>query len=258
MRRAGLFAAVSVSTTLAYGQAKPPPAPGTQRHARTPADPAAMEQAAIAKLARADRDRLRACFQRELAIDPKLEDHMFTKLYVSPDGKVKDMHLLASEVEGEAPHAEPPLSQKMAECMGAVMMKWSFPPTSWEGKVQLAEPVGVGGMLAVFSAKPPPSPGKEREAIRAAVREHLAPMKDCYEAYLHRKGSTRKPMRVLVKMTAGKGGSVTEASVSEPAKVEARFKACVLDIARQIKFPPPASGDDVTVVSYPFMFQPER
>ena len=256
MRRAGLFAAVLVSTTLAYGQAKPPPAPGTQRDARTPSDPAAMEQAAIAKLARADKDRLRACFQNELAIDPKLEDHMLTKLYVSPDGKVKDMNLLAAEVKGEAAHPDPPLSQKMAECLGAVVMKWSFPPTSWEGQVQLAEPVGVGLMLAVFSAKLPRTPEKDREAIRMAVRQHIAEMKDCYEAHLDRKGSSLKPMKVLVKMTVLKGGVVSEAEVVEPAKLEARFKACVLDVARKMKFPEP--DGEQTVVSYPFMFQPER
>jgi hypothetical protein len=257
MRRAGLAAATLLGMTLACGRAKSPPAPGAQRDAGAPADPAAMEQAAIAKLARADRDRLRACFQRELAIDPKLEDHMFTKLWVSPDGKVKDMNLLAAEVQGEAPRPDPPLSQKMAECLGAVEMKWTFPPTSWEGQVQLAEPLGVGGMLAVFSAKAPPAPGKEREAIRAVVREHKAELQECYEAYLHRKGSTLKPVRVLVQMTAGKDGSVTHASVSEPAKVDARLKACVLDIARRMKFPAPTSGD-ITVISYPFVFQPER
>jgi hypothetical protein len=144
----------------------------------------------------------------------------------------------------------------MAECLGAVVMKWTFPPTSWEGNVQLAEPVGVGGMLAVFSARTQPNPGKERDAIRAVVRQHLAEMKDCYEAYLQRKGGRPEPMRVLVKMTVQKGGGVSEAQFSEPAKLETRFKACVLDEARKMKFPEPDGGQ--TEISYPFMFQPER
>jgi hypothetical protein len=241
--------------SLACGRAMSSP-PGGSRDAGAPANPEAMERAAIARLARADRDRLRACFQRELTIDPKLEDHMFMRLYVGPDGKVKDMNLLAAEVKGEAPHPDPPLSQKMAECLGAVVMKWTFPPTSWKGNVQLAEPVGVGGMLAVFSAKTPRTPEKDREAIRMVVRQHIAEMKDCYEAHLDRKGSRLKPMKVLVKMTVVKGGVVSEARVSEPAKLEASFKACVLDVARKMKFPEP--DDDWTEVSYPFMFQPER
>ena len=258
MRRAGLAAVTLLGTALACGRAKPPPAPGAQRDAGAPADPETMERAAIAKLARADRDRLRACFQRELAIDPQLEDHMFTMIYVKPDGKVQDMRLMAAEIKGEAPRPDPPLSQKMAECLGAVITKWSFPPTSWEGKVQLAEPVGVGGMLAVFSAKPPPDPKEGRDAIRAVVREHKDEIKGCYDAYLDRKGSSLKPVRMLVKMTVRKGGLVTEASVSEPAKLEAKFKRCVLDVARGMKFPEPENGGEQTVINYPFVFQPER
>jgi hypothetical protein len=229
------------------------------RYAGAGGGPEAIEQAAIAKLARADRDRLRACFQRELALDPTIEDHMVTMIYVKPDGKVQDMHLVAAEIRGEAPRPDPPLSQKMAECLGAVVMKWTFPPTTWEGRVQLAEPLGVGGMLAVFSSRPPPTAEdgkKDREAIQAVVREHNAEMKGCYDAYLDRKGSTQKPIRVLVKMTIEPGGEVSEASSSEPARLEKKFKACVLGVARKMKFPTRASGDR-TFITYPFRFEPD-
>ena len=78
MRRAGLATATVLGMILAGGRARSLPPPGAQRDGGAAADPEAMERAAIAKLARADRDRLRACFQRELAVDPKLEEHMFT------------------------------------------------------------------------------------------------------------------------------------------------------------------------------------
>lgn len=255
MREAGFTAVTLLGVMLAGGRAHAAP-PGT-RDAGAPAGAEAIEQAALAKLARADRKRLRACFQRELAIDPRLEEHMFTDIYAKPDGKVKDVHLLASEELGEAAHPDPPLSQKMAECLGAVIMKWTFPPTTWEGKVQLAEPVGVGGIRVTFAAKPPPGPKEHREAIRAVIRQHMAEMKGCYDAYLGRKGASQTPMRVMVEMTVKKGGLVTKALVTEPAKLEAKFETCVLDVARKMKLPEPDAGD-LTVITYPFMFEPGR
>jgi hypothetical protein len=251
MRRAAFVAGTIVGVLLAGGRATAAGANGDA------GGPEAIEQAAIAKLARADRDRLRACFQRERALDPAIEDHMVTMVYVKPDGKVQDMHLLAAEIRGEAPRPDPPLSQKMAECLGAVVMKWTFPPTTWEGRVQLAEPLGVGGVLAVFSSKPPPTADdakKDRDAIQAVVREHNAEMKECYDAYLDRKRSTRKPIRVLVKMTVEKSGEVSEATASEPARLDKKFKGCVLGVARKMKFAAPRSGDR-TFITYPFRFE---
>ena len=211
-----------------------------------------MEQTAIAKLAAADRDRLRSCFQRERAIDPEIEDHLYMLVYVKPDGKVQDMHLVPAQASDEPPRPDPPLSQKMAECLGAVVMKWTFPPTDWEGKAQLGEQLGVGGIQAIFSSKPP---GAEKAAIAAVIKQHHSEMKDCYDSFLDRGRHNGKPLRVEVKMTI-EGGLVSDASVLEPARLETKFKGCMLGVARKMKFPEPRDGK--TIITYPFVFSAER
>lgn len=223
------------------------------------ADPRAVEEAALRRLAVAGLERLRPCYGRELGLDPALESKMAIQLFVTTDGKVADMHLLDAETEDpKLPPTATLLSDAMARCLGVEVMTWTFPPTTWIGQVVLFQPPLF---VASFSTKPI-DPTKtdqgfadQKEKIRQVIRGGNLAYKACYESYLDRGGPTNQPTRIKARIRIQNDGAVAHASVFDATTVEPRLADCLIGALQKLAFGK-LRGDGIMIVEYPLLFEP--
>lgn len=71
----------------------------------------------------------------------------------------------------------------------------------------------------------------------------------CAEASLARHGGSVP--KVLVRFVIGDTGRVTAAEISGTPPADAMYGACLLDVVRTLKTPPPRGGP--VTVTYPFL-----
>jgi hypothetical protein len=223
-------------------------------------DAAAVEWTALNHFVAAGIDRMRPCYRRELASDQALERKMAIAIYVTPTGKVADMTLMDAYETGEPERKSTLLNDTIARCLGQEVMGWMFPPTTWEGQVQLVHPPIF---IAYFSAKPTDKQlrseahEKRKEAVRQVIRARNPEYKACYDAYLERGGPTDRDIRVRTSIRIRNEGSVEAVTVLDldPPAVEMRFRDCILDVVRTLQFGK-LEGEGIMIVEYPFVFTP--
>jgi TonB family protein len=252
--RAGGLALLAVLGCASSGSPGPlntaPPPPSAA------ADPEPVATAALARLLEADRERLRACYRAELARDPQLEDKMGIVVYVTPAGKVADMHLVQAGPPGDNSPPSPFLSDAMAQCFGVPVMQWVFPPLEgWHGTVQ----VPWRPPFLVQWTPPPPADqtAQQKERVRAGIRPHNGELQACYEAYLERAPRKRWHVTLRTKFVITAVGSVEDLNIIERTAGDRGLEDCVLAVVRRMTFPG-EPGRDKVFVSYPFTFVPAR
>lgn len=91
--------------------------------------------------------------------------------------------------------------------------------------------------------------GMDKEAIRAAIRDHIVPIKHCYEKEL--KETPDLAGKLLLRFDIEAGGKVTSTSVENSVKPS--LDECVAGVIRSTTFPEPPKGMIGRVV-FPFVF----
>ena len=95
----------------------------------------------------------------------------------------------------------------------------------------------------------------DKEKIRAVIRDHVIPIRHCYEKEL--KASPRLEGKLVLEWDIGELGKVTSVSVRKPVQVN--LDDCVSAVIKSSLFESPPKGQIVRVV-YPFVFHkdPEK
>ena len=91
--------------------------------------------------------------------------------------------------------------------------------------------------------------GVDKEGIRVAIRDHMVPIKHCYEKEL--KDTPDLEGKLVLQFDIGAGGKVASTSVVKSVKPS--VDECVADVIRNTVFPQPVNASLVKVV-YPFVF----
>lgn len=89
----------------------------------------------------------------------------------------------------------------------------------------------------------------DKEGIRAAIRDHMVPIKHCYEKEL--KENPDLAGKLLLQFDIGAGGKVASTSVAKSVKPS--VDECVAAVVRNTTFPDPPKGIIGRVV-FPFVF----
>jgi hypothetical protein len=92
----------------------------------------------------------------------------------------------------------------------------------------------------------------EKEQIQTVVRSHLDAIQACYEAGLAR--NAKLAGKVVLALTIGGTGAVTESSVHESTLADPHVGTCMANAAKGWTFPPPGGGGSVSVL-YPFQLE---
>ncbi|MCA9606857.1 MAG: AgmX/PglI C-terminal domain-containing protein [Myxococcales bacterium] len=127
---------------------------------------------------------------------------------------------------------------------------------------------GLGGLTAT-SATPRPSPrgrvtlgSQEGESgsgvfdpaiVARQLRARLSAVRACYERQLTTDPTTLG--RVVLEITIGVGGSVSQATAPENTTGSDAVAECVVSVARRLRFDPGPEGGSVTY-RYPYVFAP--
>jgi len=113
----------------------------------------------------------------------------------------------------------------------------------------------VGG-CATSNAPPEPQvegEGMDKEKIRFAIREHIVPIRHCYEKEL--KTSPRLGGKLVLEWDIEDFGKVTRVVVKKA--VHPRLDQCVADVIKATQFPAPPQKGQIGRVIYPFVFSPD-
>ena len=102
----------------------------------------------------------------------------------------------------------------------------------------------------------PPPFGVDRDGIRAAIRDAVPAIRECYDSWvrLDNKLQGRLSVRFTITRTDdGAEGRVTEASLQDSQLGQPFMEGCVLNVFQGLRFQAPPEGR--TEVRYPLMFR---
>jgi len=102
------------------------------------------------------------------------------------------------------------------------------------------------------STPPPPYPeGAEKIAIRDYIRDHSAPIRECYEKRLVERPTLQG--KLVARFDIGPSGTVIGATAEGISDRE--LILCVVTAVRKFEFEKPVSGGKLRI-AYPFKFEP--
>lgn len=96
----------------------------------------------------------------------------------------------------------------------------------------------------------------DREGIRAAVKEALPAIRECYQGWLAMQNELAGKLSVRFVIAAssdGRSGTVSEAALMDSSVGQPFMEGCVLNIFSGLHFAAPENGR--TEVRYPLVFQ---
>jgi outer membrane biosynthesis protein TonB len=108
------------------------------------------------------------------------------------------------------------------------------------------------GCSSTTKKSEPEITGMDKEGIRQAIREHLIPIRHCYEKELKTKPNLSG--KLVLEWDVDKGGKVVRTEVYR--SVDPSIDACVADVIKNTKFPEPAKGQ-IGRIRFPFVFSPK-
>ncbi|HUJ28960.1 MAG TPA: AgmX/PglI C-terminal domain-containing protein [Myxococcales bacterium] len=111
---------------------------------------------------------------------------------------------------------------------------------------------GVSGVPVSVPSRPTALKGSiDRDLVAKVINEHVNEMRSCYERALIRQPNLGAG-KVLLEWTIDLAGSVTEVRSKSSSLKNDEVVSCLLDVARQMKFPKPAGG--IVIVTFPILF----
>jgi TonB family protein len=112
----------------------------------------------------------------------------------------------------------------------------------------------LGGCATTSSDKPADeiSAGMDKEAIRKAIRDHLIPIRHCYEKEL--KVKPKLSGKLVLEWDVEDKGKVTRVVVKKSADPEVDH--CIAEVIKGVKFPEPPKGQ-IGRIAFPFEFKSE-
>ncbi len=228
----------------------PPPAPGATAPGPTASYSKQLERAALERNVENGLPRMRLCYERERALDPEIERHMALCLYVMPSGKVEDVSVVNVE-DAADPDRPSRLTNAITRCVRVEVIRWQFPATAWHGDVRLNQPPIF---VVTFSPKPSPVPrwGSKPEdlAIAAVIRGHVDEVEPCFHDYAVGTPGAGD-LDVGVRFVILPSGAVSEATIAQPARLDAQLAGCLLGVIRAMKFET-AEKDRPKTITFPF------
>lgn len=94
------------------------------------------------------------------------------------------------------------------------------------------------------------------QAVIAKIRQYRGALVACYEAALKRNPTLAG--KITLRFTIGKIGKVTQVEVEVDTMHDDDVRSCIIDHAKNWRFPAPQSGSDGVQFSYPFIFQASK
>jgi hypothetical protein len=94
------------------------------------------------------------------------------------------------------------------------------------------------------------------QAVIAKIRQYRGALVACYEAALKRNPTLAG--KITLRFTIGKIGKVTKVDIEADTMHDDDVSQCIIDHAKNWRFPPPQSGSDGVQFSYPFIFQASK
>lgn len=108
-------------------------------------------------------------------------------------------------------------------------------------------------LFALLSTAPLALADYDREAIRRVVRSGLSDIKKCYEVELEKKPGLSG--RVVLELEINKAGEVRSVKADPTGSLtDTDVLECMYKVSKKWKFPGRSDDIEVTVVSYPFLF----
>ena len=109
-------------------------------------------------------------------------------------------------------------------------------------------------LVGCVSAPPKPvaTAGMDKEKIRAVIRDHIVPIRHCYEKEL--KVTPRLAGKLVLEWDIAELGKVTEVRVIK--SVNKKVDECVSEVVRGCLFETPPENQ-IGRVSFPFVFSPD-
>lgn len=94
------------------------------------------------------------------------------------------------------------------------------------------------------------------QAVIAKIRQYRGALVACYETALKRNPTLAG--KITLRFTIGKIGKVTKVDIEVDTMHDDDVNACIVDHAKNWRFPAPQSGSDDVQFSYPFIFQASK
>ncbi|MES2643032.1 MAG: AgmX/PglI C-terminal domain-containing protein [Myxococcota bacterium] len=136
------------------------------------------------------------------------------------------------------------------------------PVQTWDGRLNLPEPVREGVLSPLFARVGEDSPeggeplvlgSLDKALIDGVMKENMDQVSACYSELLERFPERRA--RATMKFAIGRDGTVSRAIVKESDIDDAPFHTCLTDALRTFEFAEPKGGG-IVYVTYPFVFSP--
>jgi hypothetical protein len=245
-RAARALAAAWACLGLLACASSPPPAPSPPASTPTASYSKNLERSALERNVETSLPHLRACYPREGAPDLDVERHMALVLYVMPSGTVEDVGVVNAR-EAADPDRPSRLTNAIASCVRAEVMRWQFPATSWHGDLYVNQPPLF---FVNFSPKPAAvHPTPDQQAVGAVMRRHLLDFKNCFRDYTRRTPFATS-QDVSVRFVILPSGTISEAAIAEPAQVDPELAGCLLGAMRTMQFDP-TEKDRPKTITFP-------
>lgn len=94
------------------------------------------------------------------------------------------------------------------------------------------------------------------QAVIAKIRQYRGALVACYEAALKRNPTLAG--KITLRFTIGKIGKVTKVDIEADTMHDDDVSQCIIDHAKNWRFPEPKGGSDGVQFSYPFIFQASK
>jgi hypothetical protein len=239
-------------------------------YAKAPPHDAGLSKEDIQRVINKVMNQIKYCYDKQLTVDPNVEGKVAVFFTIGANGAV-----VAVEVTENT--FAPPYDAKMADCVGRIIGKLTFPSPKGGGVVNVIYPFnfagsGGGGQSSTLAAvdlpavkllpqpKAEPAPksclsGISRATITPVVSADLSSLRSCYHAALQRTPNVSGFVKAT--FAIGTDGSIRDVVVSPTdLGVEAKPLAdCVSTMMRGLRWPSSPHRVYVTV-SQSFSFEP--
>lgn len=152
----------------------------------------------------------------------------------------------ASPVDADGQALAPLISARSTAGLGSAL--GTMPGPSASGGIGLGSGRPVPRLTL---GRPTVGPALPSAVIRRIIHRRRPALRHCYERALATKPTLAGP--VHIRFVIGSTGDVVSAAVT--TGLDPAVDACVANLLRATKFPPP-SGGGVVIVTYPFTFAP--